>query len=555
MNIDSSSSNPQIDATPATLKNCLEVFLSQICGECTPLRPVMLTGLLVLVTESDWALSTIPDVDYIKPLEEYCEQTKPCEVSISLPQLISFIDRKLSVVVDFHSSIVFLLPRPPQIRLSFSPSLEVSKMALKALHTRCNRDFGTLFFLRTHSVPFDSTDRSSELVPFVGRLCSTLAEHVSEMKSLFAESSHFDATISALAVTLPEESPLFTRNLLFEMLCDGFSLLNSLLVNSIKAFQRTLIGCHFVPLLKSTIIACLDLLDHARSESNYPPADQTDMLIFILDSSWNCASDCLCAGRESLHPVVRSAFSDDPQLCSLLERTCSHFSPSQTSYLRMIINLTCDLPHLIPRLLEENLVERVLTTSKPMAVPTAPGQFHLRLIWAINNLLWNPKSITPNEEGQTMIRMLQFKRVLTPAKQYLQFILQREEFILNEVSSDKNLPSIVTNLLDETLALERVLFAVGEIVETGREEWEVGWLVEKANDNELGEKLNVIRKDDEKLKKDEKARWKKRVERRREAGNEDAMEGWLTRMDYRTRFEIVGYLRCVNQENGMNWRF
>ncbi|KAK2956962.1 hypothetical protein BLNAU_8037 [Blattamonas nauphoetae] len=362
------------------------------------------------------------------------------------------------------------------------------------------------------AMPSGSTDSSSELVSFVGRLCSTLAERVSEMKSLFTESSPSDGTVSALSTTLPDESPLLIGNTI-------------------------LIKLNFVHLLKSTIIASLDLLEPQKIESNSHPADQTDMLINILNISWNYTASCLYV-NSSLRPLVESTFSDVPQLCSLLERTCCHSSPTHFSHLGMFVNIGTYTPHLIPRLLEENLVKRVIDTTKPMAVPVSHGEFHLDLIWTIVNLIWDPSDITQNQEDKKRIRMLQFERVLKPAKQYLQFILQREEFIPTDGPRGKNLPFQISNLLEQTLALERKLLEDGEMVETGREEWEVGWLVEKTNEFYLGQRLKRIRGDDVEMKMNEKARWKKRVERLREAGHEDAMEGWLTRRSYKTPEEI-----------------
>ncbi|KAK2954088.1 hypothetical protein BLNAU_10905 [Blattamonas nauphoetae] len=190
-----------------------------------------------------------------------------------------------------------------------------------------------------------------------------------------------------------------------------------------------------------------------------------------------------------------------------------------------------------------------------MAVPTSNGDLHQNLIWSFVNLIWKNEDITEDEEEQKRIRKLQFERVLKPAKQYLQFILQGEEFNPPSFSRDKDMPDRITYLFTQTLLLERDLFEDGEIVETGREEWEVGWLVEMTNEDDLGEILGRIRGDDARMKKDEKSRWKKRVERRREAGHEDAMEGWLTRRDNRTRFDIVEYMECVRQESEMNMRF
>ncbi|KAK2947700.1 hypothetical protein BLNAU_17370 [Blattamonas nauphoetae] len=532
MKVERTSSHPQVDTTKGNQTTCIEVLLSQICGKSETLRPAMFNTLLILASESDWALSTILEVEYINPLEEYCSKTQPCDVPESSSQHLTIL-----------------------ARLCFSPHLEVSKLALKALLKQSKSVSETRSFLRTLKMPSCSTESSPELVPFVGRLCSTLAEHVSEMKSLFAESSPSDGTISALSDPLPEESLSLSGNTVLEVVHNGFFLLDSLLNDAGYSFSTILTKCDFVPLLKSTIVTCLDLLDHERNELICQPPDQTDKLIFILDRSWDLAADGLTSSHQSLHPIIEYAFSDVPQLCSLLERTSCHSSPTHFSHLRMIINFTHNLHHLIPLMLEENQVEPVLTTSKSMTILKTNGDFHLRFIWTISNLIWDPRFSIQNKEERKGIRMLQFERVLKPAKQYLQFILQREEFIQKAKSWNYVLSTIIGYLLKNTLTLERDLFEDGEIVETGREEWEVGWLVEKTKEKELGERLNMIRKDDEKMKKNEKSRWKKRVERRREAGNEDAMEGWLTRMDYRTRFEIVGYLRLVNQENGMNWRF
>ncbi|KAK2954119.1 hypothetical protein BLNAU_10936 [Blattamonas nauphoetae] len=383
--------------------------------------------------------------------------------------------------------------------------------------------------------------RSSELVPFAARLCGRLAEYVSEVKSLFSESSPSDGTVSALSATPPSESPFLNGSTVLEILCEGFTLLDSLLLSKDDSFDRILIDCDFVPLLKSTIIACLDLLEQPKSESNCPPAGQTDMVSRVLYSSWDCAASSLCDEHKSLHPIVEFAFSDVPQLCSLLLRTFCHLSPKQTSHLRMIVNVSASLPHLIRRMLEENLVQRVIDTSRPMTVPTTHVKFHLYLVWAISSLIWNPTYITKDKEERKRIRHLQFECALKLTKPYLQFILQREEFITNAGSDDQTLPTVITMSIEQILLLERDLFEYGEIVETGREVWEVGWLMEKMKERELGERLKKIRKDDVRMKKDEKSKWKKRVERRREAGHEDAMEGMLTNSWFRFS-TVVGSL-------------
>ncbi|KAK2956945.1 hypothetical protein BLNAU_8020 [Blattamonas nauphoetae] len=460
---------------------------------------------------------------------------------------------KYLTFIDHCESKKFSLPHLTILaQLCNSQQLDVSKLALNVLSKRCKSDSETCSFLRTLKMSSDSTDSSSELVPFAGRLCSTLAEHVSEMKSLFTESSTSNGTISAPSATLPSESPFLTGNAVFEVLYEGFCLLDSLVFSIDNAFDRILIDFNFVPLLKSTIITCLDLLEHEKNESICPSSDRTELLITILDSSWDFAADSLGSSHKSLHPIIESTFSDVPQLCTLLERTCCLSSPSHSCYLKMMINICTNLPHLIPRLLEEHLIERVIDISEPMTVPIQHGQFHLRFVWVIVNLIWDPRNITQNKEEQIRIRKLLFERVLKPAKQYLQFVLQREEFIPNVISSYWNLSKIICFLLGNTVILERELFKDGEIVETGREEWEVGWLVEKTKEKELGERLEKIRQDDVRMKKKEKSRWKTRVERQREAGHEDAMEGWLMRRDRKTRSEIVEHVKCVSEESGMN---
>ncbi|KAK2960307.1 hypothetical protein BLNAU_4860 [Blattamonas nauphoetae] len=424
-------------------------------------------------------------------------------------------------------------------QLCFSPHLEVSTIALAALSTRCKSDSPACSFLQTLKVPSASPETSSELVPFAGRLCSTLTEHVSEMKSLFAESSSSDATISTISTPLPDESPFISGNAILGVLNEGFSLLVSLLFDMDNTFQDILIDCNCVPLLKSTIITCLDLLSQPKASFHRMNGGCSDNLINILDC------------HPSLFHVIESAFSDVQQLCALLERTCCLSSPN-FQHLRLIINITAYLPTFVAPMLEEKLVQRVINTSKPMTVPTTHDHFHLNLIWTILNLVFDPEDVTKDKEERKRIRKMQFECVLRPAKQYLLFILQREEFIQKDDEADEDLPTTITDLLARTLSLEHETFEDGEIVETGREEWEVGWLVEMTDEESLELRLENIREDDERMRRDEKERWKKRVSRQREAGHEDAMEGWLMQRDEEPREEIVNYLKRVSVESGMN---
>ncbi|KAK2947085.1 hypothetical protein BLNAU_18008 [Blattamonas nauphoetae] len=586
---DKTSPLPPIDSTEAEQTNFLKVSLRQIGGDYNSLSPEILSTLLTQATESDLALSAILDIEYIKPLEEYCEKTQPCDVPISLPKLLALIGKSSeaeclricessipSFLLQWMDSIsdenilfeiedclslwtstlrsysTFLTHHKTQFlafldhsensesyfphlsnlaQLCFSPHLEILKMALEVLSKRCKSDSKTCSFLRKLKVPSGCTIRWSELVPFATRLCSTLAELVSEMKSLFTESSPSDGTISALSARHPSESPHLSGNTVLEVLCEGISLFRTLFKYDDHAFFEILDCCNFVLFLKSTIKACLNLLDQQKTESNHPPAGRT---------------------AQSPYPIVEWTFTDLPKLCSLLERTCCHSSPTHNSHFGMLINFSVCLPLRIPRMLLENLVERVFITTRPMAVPTTHGGFHLRLIGTISILMRHPRFIAQDTQVQRETRQLQFEHVLKPAKQYLQFILPRDEFLRDDDSSSFSLSFRIGDLLKQTLLLERDLLEDGEIVESGREEWEVGWLVEKTNEEDLGERLKEIREDDVKMKKKEKGRWKKRAERRREAGHEDALEGWLTRKDNEKRSEIVEYIRQVQKESGMN---
>ncbi|KAK2952462.1 hypothetical protein BLNAU_12568 [Blattamonas nauphoetae] len=550
----------------------------------------MLQDLLVLVTESDWALSTIPDVDYIKPLEEYCENTKLCDFPISLPKLLWHIgnsseaeclricesslpsfflkwevsnkDPKLSLEIGeclllwtstVPSSSAFLAHHKAHFdayldnflneryysphltvisHLCFSSHLEVSKMTLKPLNTRANWEFKTLaylqkrevskmavrvmsmcaesasgsvsFLLNPINVPSVSANSPSTFAPIPGRLCEALARHLSQLKSLFTEYSPDGPEISALSTTPQEESPLLHANALLEVICEELSLFNTLLDTQFCSIQDALIAYDFVPTLKSAIITAIELVELKRTDPTYRIGNRSDVLFTFLHFSW-------C-----------------DQL--LLLQHCG-------------------------AVLEENLVERVIASSNPTVIKPVNDRFHLHLVWTILVLTCAQKAIVCSKEEWKRIRFLQFERAFTPAKRYLLFIIRREKFFPYDVYADNDIPHRISKLLNQTLVLEHELFGDGKIVETGREEWEVGWLVDVTNENELGERLKMIREDDAKMRMDENERWKKRVERQREAGLEDAIEGWLTRRYFRTRPEIMENLRQVRKECGMNVLF
>ncbi|KAK2954237.1 putative CBL-interacting protein kinase 3 [Blattamonas nauphoetae] len=467
---------------------------------------MMLKDLLVLVTESDWALSTIPDVEYIKPLEQYCEKVKPCDVPITFPKLLSFIGRAyedelcricessipsfflvwtgsdiddnllreigncLEIMTSTNRSTSTFLARHTtqflafldhfEIRessvpsltilswLCFSPNLEVSKMALKTLNSQSKPDSGAYSFLRELKVPLPSTARSSKLVPFAGRLCSSLAAQVSQIQSLFTEPSSAHPAISAHSAPLPGESPLLTENIVVAIIVEELSLLKTMLINSDATFQKILVDSEYVYLLKYTIVTCLDLLRHLKCISNCP-ADRSAALTQILDMSWSCAISSVSHGENPFRPEIEYTFSNIPQLCSLVELTCRVSSPSSHQFL-MIAAIIAIFPDLLPQVLEENVVQRVINISKPMVGRTTNAEFHRRLVCTFVILICNYDDYTQNKDKLKRIRKMQFERVLRPAKHYLHFVLQREEYILQDDSSDEDQSTLVTDLLART---------------------------------------------------------------------------------------------------------
>ncbi|KAK2952652.1 hypothetical protein BLNAU_12301 [Blattamonas nauphoetae] len=412
------------------------------------------------------------------------------------PKFLAFIDHCASTLpMDRFSSIEYKLDSSPHLpilsQLCFSPHPQISKLPLNVLF-RSSVVYETRDFLQKLKIPSVSTEWLSKSIPFVEQLCGMLTEHVSQMRSLFTESTPDDPTISSLSAKLPDESPHLFRNAVLEMLCEGFSLTENLLAGSNRVFEEILLTCDFAPLLKATIIACLDLLDLTNTEPNCGPPGQTDLLVKLIDCSWKSTTCCLMGSCSTLNRLVGNTFSDPSDLCSLLERTCRHSLPTCPTHLKMIDIICSRLPHSFPRLLEEDLVHRVINASKPTTIPTTHKQFHMNLIKALEELIKRHKFIKNREDEWRRVRQLQFQRVLKPAQQYLLFILQREEFTLNVPAYHKPDRIRSDNLLFQTLQLERDLFTIGEIVETGREEWEVGWLVEMTAEKELGDTIGNL---------------------------------------------------------------
>ncbi|KAK2944394.1 hypothetical protein BLNAU_20696 [Blattamonas nauphoetae] len=407
------------------------MIIRRISGDCISLRPVMLNALLVLVKEDDWNRSAIRGMNYLQAVERYCEMTSGDAVPRTLPELLCVLGRSSEDELDricqstipsfllesmlvtknttmiteigyclllmtstLRSSSTFLAHHKPKYvafvghcartlpmcryvtieykldsfphlpilsHLCFSPHPQISALPLNVLF-RSSDVYETREFLQKLNVPSVSTEWWSKSVPFAEQLCGKLAEHVSQMKSHFTESAPDDPTISSLSPTLPEESPLLFRNAVLEMLCEGFSLI--------------LLDNNLAPLLKSTIIACLDLLDFTNTEPNGAPPGQTDLLVKIIDWSWKSTTKCLYTVYKEPQQVFANTFSDVSELCSLLVRTCRHSLPACPAHLEMIDIIRSELPDMFPRLLEEDLVHRVINASQPTTFPDQAGLVH-----------------------------------------------------------------------------------------------------------------------------------------------------------------------------------
>ncbi|KAK2942032.1 hypothetical protein BLNAU_23046 [Blattamonas nauphoetae] len=333
MIVHKTSSRPQVENITSKQKTYLETILNQISGDCQTLYPMMLKDLLVLVAESDWALSIYMmwstsnllrnivkrhnhvmfhwigsnlDEDLLAGIGDCLELWFSTNRSSSTflahhqTQFLAFLDHFENM--KSNSQLLKILSQ-----LCFSPHLEVSKVTLTALSKRTKSDSETRDFLRALKVPSTSTESSSELLPFATRLCSTLAAHVSQLKSLFTESSDSTSALCTPSPTVPDESPLHTGNTMLEILHEGISLLNSLKISSdfygLIISEIILVDCGFVPFLISTIIACLDLLDQQTTTVKCPPADRTDLLIKVLHNSWDGAADTLLTSGANLLPL------------------------------------------------------------------------------------------------------------------------------------------------------------------------------------------------------------------------------------------------------------
>ncbi|KAK2947739.1 putative Tubulin glycylase 3C [Blattamonas nauphoetae] len=354
---------------PATQTNLIKVFLSQICGECKPLRAVI-ANCLLLWTSTPRSYSAF--------------------LAHHRPKVLAFLDHFASHEPSIPHGMILA-------HLCFSPQLDLSTRALKVLYKPRDSNSIVPSFLQTHEMPSGSTEQSSELVPFASRLCSTLTTHVSQLKSLLTK------------------SPLHIGNAVLEMICEGLSLIYSLALHSEDSIETDLNKSGMIYHLKSTIVTCLDLIEQTKNGSNSSPSDQTDMLYRVLDRSWNCAIVWIWDTETILPRIFERAFFNVTDLCSLLERTCHHSAQAPHSrHFKLLSKYVFYFVDCVPRLLEENLVERMLDKSQPMKVPTAHRKYHYNLIDSLLEFFKKPRLSLFEGYKWKQIRKLQFERVLKP---------------------------------------------------------------------------------------------------------------------------------------------
>ncbi|KAK2953403.1 hypothetical protein BLNAU_11689 [Blattamonas nauphoetae] len=337
------------------------------------------------------------------------------------PKVLAFLDHFASHEPSIPHGMILA-------HLCFSPQLDVSTRALKVLYKPWNSKSKIRSFLQTHKVPSGSTEQSSELVPFASRLCSTLTAHASRLKSLLTKSS------------------LHIGNAVLEMIGEGFSLIYSLALHGTNSIESILTKSRFIHHLKSTIVTCLDLIEQTNNGSSDSPSSQTDMLYKVVDRLWNCAIVWIWCTNSVLPRVFMGAFFYVPDTCSLLERTCHHSEQApRWHHFKFLNAYICYFVDNVPRLLEANLVERMLDRSQPMKVPIAHGEYHYDLIDALFEFFKKSRLDLFTEDEREQIRKLQFERVLQPARPYLKFLFLREEFIPKESLKPRS-PSIQIGL-------------------------------------------------------------------------------------------------------------
>ncbi|KAK2945670.1 hypothetical protein BLNAU_19404 [Blattamonas nauphoetae] len=335
-----------------------------------------------------------------------------------------------------------------------------------------------------------------------------------------------------------------------EIVSGGLGILYDRLGSKSFTIGQGLIAGDILPRVKTAITTCLEL----PSLFTHIPADQKKGLSATINSalslSWRIIRYSLHKSMPNLSKATESLFAVGPDMFSLLEQTSKH---RQTSLLVDLLKYTNKGPshsHSVFVFLKENMIERVLTRVQPTTVPLTDHEFHDRVLSLISDMtlgLAPPKETTEESPYEPL---LQFNRVVVPSQRYLLFVFQRDEFL---AKLSTTVPEQINRVLNHIMRLERELHKEGKDVETGRESWEVGWLVEKTDETALGNRLNSFARNDEMMKERQKTRWKQRAERLRQAGVEDTLDAWLTRSGKRrTPTQIVTFIRHVSWEIGSN---
>ncbi|KAK2948677.1 hypothetical protein BLNAU_16418 [Blattamonas nauphoetae] len=361
---------------------------------------------------------------------------------------------------------------------------------------------------------------------------------------------HTTATLSSAAVTSLHHT--------LEIVSSGMKILFERIQTLSFYFDKDLITLKVFPLVKTAITTCLELPSHLT----HVPTDQKDALNATINSvltmSWKIITYSLNQRVKSFNPAIESLFAEGPDLFTLVEqiiRFCdARIISLRTTHLLMdLLSLTNKKPsetRAIFIFLNENMIERVLERVRPTTVPLADRDFHSRIL----SLIWNMTRGTypdfwKNEE-YPFEPLLQFNRVVVPSQRYLLFVFQRDDYL-----AAPNSPFVgqINRILEHIMRLAIELSKEGKDVETGRELWEVGWLVESTNETILCNRLHFFRQYDELLKERPKTRWKQRAERLRQVGAEDVLEALLPRtINYQVPKAIAAFICRVTKAIGSN---
>ncbi|KAK2963813.1 hypothetical protein BLNAU_1382 [Blattamonas nauphoetae] len=401
--------------------------------------------------------------------------------------------------------------------IMFSPDTTVLTLVCQSLDRHARRREIAASFLAGHTLLFTLAGPPDNPVMFTERLIETLSDHLSRLHSLLADST-------TQPNMLVDESTIDQIRHISAFLASGLSLLDYLGKEYQPSMIEVLITQRFFSLVKSAITTCLDLPSHVANI----PANQKEGLRATINSvltmSWKIITRSLDTSMKVLHPAVESAFADGSDMFSLIECTSQQLNTNLLTSLLSHTNKGPSSSHAVFVFLKENMIERVLTRVQPTTVPLANRAFHDHLLSLISDMTrgTTPQYLTTEE--RPFEPLLQFNRVVVPAKRYLLFVFQRAEYLSAPSDVFVNQLSLI---LKHVMRLEKELHKEGKDVETGREEWEVGWLVEMTNKKTLGERLHTM-EGDERMRTKEKTRWKKRAERLRQAGLDDALEAWST---------------------------